>query len=262
MRHRRSSVVFVAPTSNNSTGSTGSTGGTGSTRNTSRLSRPPTTPPPPPPPPPQETITREPTTTITLPPPPPPLNIPSVRTMTREARQSPLSQNWIREIVNQRNGRTSLPLRTRHRVFRFSTNLEPPVENTFLNDLSPVRIRPSVSQIRRGTELLQWNDISDNYQTNCPIDLVPFTEGDSILRIRECSHIFREMNLRRHFRNSPSCPICRYDIRDYIADDNAPPMTSDDLEAAMEDSITNIVEEAVNQMTRTNRRNHSSISLT
>ena len=81
---------------------------------------------------------------------------------------------------------------------------------------SPIRIRPSSTQIRQGTELLTWCDISDNYQTTCPIDLNLFEANDSILRIRQCSHIFREMNLRRHFRGSPACPICRFDIRDYI----------------------------------------------
>ena len=47
-----------------------------------------------------------------------------------------------------------------------------------------------------------------------------FTGDDSILRIRHCGHIFREMNLRRHFRNSTRCPICRFDIRDYIPPEN------------------------------------------
>ena len=81
---------------------------------------------------------------------------------------------------------------------------------------SPVRIRPNISQIRSGTELLKWEDISGNYQEMCPIDFNPFIEGDDILRIKSCQHIFREMNLRCWFRQSPRCPICRYDIRDYI----------------------------------------------
>jgi hypothetical protein len=107
----------------------------------------------------------------------------------------------------------------RHRIFRFP-HQEP--EDTVANLLnstlldSPIRIRPSSTQIRQGTELLTWCDISDNYQTTCPIDLNLFEANDSILRIRQCSHIFREMNLRRHFRGSPACPICRFDIRDYI----------------------------------------------
>ena len=81
---------------------------------------------------------------------------------------------------------------------------------------SPVRVRPSVTQIRNSTELLKWEDISGNYQEVCPISMHEFKEGDDILRIKSCKHIFREMNLRQWFRYSSRCPICRYDIRDWV----------------------------------------------
>lgn len=82
---------------------------------------------------------------------------------------------------------------------------------------SPVRVRPSIAQIRNGTQTLTaLGDISNNTQTHCPIDLNIFAEGNAILKIIGCGHIFREMNLRNHFRYSPKCPICRYDIRDYV----------------------------------------------
>jgi hypothetical protein len=87
---------------------------------------------------------------------------------------------------------------------------------------SPVRVRPSRTQIRTGTTLLTaMGDISGNNQTRCPIDLNDFVEGDSLLQIIGCGHIFREMNLRNHFRYSPTCPMCRYDIRDYVPNANS-----------------------------------------
>lgn len=93
------------------------------------------------------------------------------------------------------------------------------------NPDSPVRVRPSRVQIRNGTTLLTaMTDISGNNQTQCPIDLNDFVEGDSLLQILGCGHIFREMNLRNHFRYSPTCPICRYDIRDFEL-----PNTNNDL---------------------------------
>lgn len=86
---------------------------------------------------------------------------------------------------------------------------------------SPVRVRPSMVQIRNGTQLITFSgDISTNGQTQCPIDLNVFTEGDSILKIIGCGHVFREMNLRNHFRYRATCPLCRYDIRDYNASEN------------------------------------------
>ena len=150
---------------------------------------------------------------------PPPLEIPGrLQPINNSIRRSPIShENSTNENLVPRNVfRNS----QRHRIFRFAPEL---AHDSGLNNIlnhslldSPIRIRPSTGQIRRGTELLIWNDISDNYQTTCPIDLNSFESADSILRIRECSHIFREINLRRHFRGSPACPICRFDIRDYI----------------------------------------------
>ena len=84
--------------------------------------------------------------------------------------------------------------------------------NFTMND-SPVRIRPSVRQIRNSTRILQYRDISTN-QTICPIRREQFTPDQSIIEIIHCGHIFDELSLRRHFRFSPRCPMCRYDITD------------------------------------------------
>ena len=198
-------------------------------------------------------ISRPPTPAPTI---PPPLEIPTITSMSRNDRQSP--------ILNSRYSSsayiTSIPHRNRSFTFSNTPIRRTIVENPLAN-LSPVRIRPSMTQIRRGTALLTWNDISNNYQTSCPIDLVSFDGESSVLRIIECKHIFREMNLRRHFRNSPNCPICRYDIRDYIPDYNQLSLTNE-AEDIISDNIANFVDNAVTDINRTNRRNRSSISLT
>lgn len=98
------------------------------------------------------------------------------------------------------------------------------------NPDSPVRVRPSRVQIRIGTKLLTaMIDISGNNQTQCPIDLNDFVEGDSLLQILGCGHIFRDMNLRNHFRYSPTCPMCRYDIRDFEPSNINNDLTNNDL---------------------------------
>jgi len=99
---------------------------------------------------------------------------------------------------------------------------------------SPVRIRPSRYQIAEATELILYCDLSDNYHLICPIDQQDFEPRDYVLRIRHCGHIFREMNLRRHFRSSPRCPICRFDIRDY--------------DSSSADAITNQIVNSINQI--------------
>jgi len=87
--------------------------------------------------------------------------------------------------------------------------------NATMND-SPVRVRPSTAQIRRATRTLLFRDISNTTQTICPIDRELLHAEDTVLQIIHCNHFFRDTNLRRHFRGNTRCPLCRYDIRDYI----------------------------------------------
>ena len=87
--------------------------------------------------------------------------------------------------------------------------------NATMND-SPVRVRPSFAQIRRATRTLLFRDISNTTQTICPIDRELLHAEDTVLQIIHCEHFFRDTNLRRHFRGNTRCPLCRYDIRDYI----------------------------------------------
>ena len=121
-----------------------------------------------------------------------------------------------RTTTRRRSSTTTRYRVPRHRV-RPPYALDIPSEEAAPRDIgSPVRIRPNVTQVRMATELLKWQDISGNYQEVCPISMQEFVEDDDIMRIKSCQHIFREMNLRQWFRYSPRCPICRYDIRDYI----------------------------------------------
>jgi len=72
-------------------------------------------------------------------------------------------------------------------------------------------------QISQSTEQVIFNesDTSMN-QTQCPISMEVFHNGDRLLRIRHCGHIFLEENLRQWFQTRPTCPVCRHDIRENI----------------------------------------------
>ena len=116
-----------------------------------------------------------------------------------------LRTNWRIDIDT--SGNASPMVRTR------TNNLF----NWTLQNYDPVRIRPSVSQVRRSTRIMLYNELdSSRNQTICPITRENFTPDTSIMQIIPCGHIFTELILRRHFRFSSRCPLCRYDIRDYI----------------------------------------------
>jgi hypothetical protein len=84
---------------------------------------------------------------------------------------------------------------------------------------SPVVVRPSAIQVRMATRTLLFRDISNNTQTICPIDRELLQPDDTVLQIIPCGHFFRDTNLRRHFRGNTRCPLCRYDIREYVSTD-------------------------------------------
>jgi hypothetical protein len=193
---------------------------------------PPIPPPAPPPAPSVESI---------LPPPPPPVisSSPPSPSAPPASPQTPISSNE-REPNSDSSAHNNLneqmlpsqvlihspPTRTRHRrIFTRTPFYSNRITNTgvqarsttFISSFdSPVRIRPSRHQIAQSTSILTYSDISgENIQERCPIDLIDFSANDSVIRIIHCGHIFREMNIRQHFRNSPRCPICRFDIRDH-----------------------------------------------
>ena len=85
--------------------------------------------------------------------------------------------------------------------------------NTDLNNLTPVTVRPTHTQIANATEIISINENMDN--TICPILQTTFQDGDRISRIKQCGHCFIEEGLMVWFNQSVRCPVCRYDIRDY-----------------------------------------------
>jgi len=79
-----------------------------------------------------------------------------------------------------------------------------------------VVVYPSQSQITNATRNIEFSDSSANMNTSCPITLDEFQNGDVVRQIIPCGHIFQESALRNWFTRNVRCPVCRYDIRDYI----------------------------------------------
>ena len=223
--------------------------------------RPPNTPPPPPPSPLSPALRSNsrlrrrrrhqgdaPSTPTRLLPPlipnilPPPPPTSEVSTMTEQTSRTVIPPDTGVEVPLE------TPQASRSRLRRRTTRfINPTAAETFptMEEFnSPVRIRPSRHQISEATELILYSDLSDNYQTICPIDQQELNSNDYVLRIRHCGHIFREMNLRRHFRSSPRCPICRFDIRDYNTS------VTDTLTNQIVNSINHIFNNAADSITR------------
>ncbi len=104
--------------------------------------------------------------------------------------------------------------RTRERYTESLSNLD----NLLDSFLEPITVVPTREQIERATRQLIYSDIEEPslYNTTCPIALRRFESDDEVTVIRYCNHIFCRDDLESWFRNNTRCPLCRYDIRTYV----------------------------------------------
>ena len=102
--------------------------------------------------------------------------------------------------------------------YLFRTSLPPiTIDLTTLfnqNNTNTTTTIPTEEQINAACEVLEFRDIHETERTTeiCPIDRQPLNPTDSVMRIRECRHYFRESNLRQSFESSSLCPMCRNNI--------------------------------------------------
>lgn len=90
--------------------------------------------------------------------------------------------------------------------------------NSFLNTSVP--IYPTQRQIETATRVVRYSEIEDPVTDVCPISLERFGDDDNVRQIRHCGHIFCDNALTEWFRSNVRCPVCRYDIRNYAANNN------------------------------------------
>ena len=83
-----------------------------------------------------------------------------------------------------------------------------------VNTREDVIVRPSNEEINRATQGLVYSNDIIFMNSQCPISLDEFTEGELVRRILHCGHTFREAPIRRWFETNVRCPVCRHDIRD------------------------------------------------
>lgn len=63
--------------------------------------------------------------------------------------------------------------------------------------------------IRAYTTCYNFSVDASGNETTCPISLEPIRDGESVMRINRCGHIFKESALRTWFSRDQRCPVCR-----------------------------------------------------
>lgn len=74
---------------------------------------------------------------------------------------------------------------------------------------------PTAFQIQTATRLFNYNPQEDPLTiSTCPITLEEFHEGETLMCIHGCGHIFKAAALHRWFLRNHRCPSCRYNIQE------------------------------------------------
>ena len=103
---------------------------------------------------------------------------------------------------------------------RSAPRISPNLTNYLQNFFEPIEIFPTQTQIENATRIVLYRDIVTPTNQSCPISLEPFHDEDTVSVIRFCGHTFHRNELIQWFRSNSRCPVCRYDIRNYIASNN------------------------------------------
>ena len=84
----------------------------------------------------------------------------------------------------------------------------------------PIQVFPSPAQIQEGTRNLTFSSLENPINDSCPISLNNFQPLEVVTQIRGCGHLFNRAQLGIWLRTNCRCPVCRFDVRTYIAADS------------------------------------------
>jgi len=138
---------------------------------------------------------------------------------------------YLTGVFSQRNQRipryyTPNTSNNRHNVFGNNVFQRQTNDNNLLrfnHHMDDVVVRPTTQQIENALETYNY---VQGVETNiCPITLENIQPGEEVCRIRYCNHIFKRTAIHNWFNRNVRCPVCRYDIRDYIAPPIVPLVT-------------------------------------
>ena len=152
-----------------------------------------------------------------------------IQLLNQMSAESPTYENaHIPEFRNNVNipAAAETPTDNENSTLLFSYTFYPPFLTGNQNETIEPLNREEIARTTRTygyTEDMLQNNSSEN--NTCPISLETFTVGDVLCEIRGCGHIFKRPPLMNWFRNHNTCPVCRYNVRNYQSDATNEPIS-------------------------------------
>lgn len=147
------------------------------------------------------------------------------RTSGNPGRNRRVSLDYTQPATNTTNA-TNATSTTARVYYDYSTPIETSTyENTLGSSITnllqtfldtPITVRPTAQQISNACIDISYSLITDPCSNDCPISLDTFTDLDTVTQIKQCKHIFKPQSLSTWFETNTRCPVCRYDIRNYV----------------------------------------------
>lgn len=109
-------------------------------------------------------------------------------------REPPNHNSYIRSLQNQINQQRN----AQTRGFIYTQLFESDTDARGLTD----------EQIANETQIVTY-DGSMNVTDRCPISWERFENGQNVMRINKCGHIFKENEITEWLRTHDNCPVCR-----------------------------------------------------
>ena len=79
----------------------------------------------------------------------------------------------------------------------------------FYNNLINGNSITNIDVLLKDCNFIKYN--SDIKETQCPISLEEFKDGDSLIEL-PCNHIFLEKHIKNWLKEKTSCPMCRHNL--------------------------------------------------
>jgi hypothetical protein len=83
----------------------------------------------------------------------------------------------------------------------------------YINDLYMQHLNLTLPEITQLTRIIQYKNITNPFNQECPISLEKFKDNDIVIVICHCSHIFDKIHLLKWLKVHRNCPICRFHLQ-------------------------------------------------
>jgi len=136
-----------------------------------------------------------------------------LRDLIRTARS--VGTNYVGRLPSMNDDLIRNRILTEDRTNLFQMDTLTDIITQQFSNLQDVPVFPTQEQIENATQEYNYNIDNNENINRCPITMENFEEGDEVLKIIPCGHLFKKEALLTWFQTNVRCPVCRYDIREY-----------------------------------------------